>query len=96
MGLFLVPAYLESRQIVISFKTIPTSLYLQTGCGNSELCFKSFFFFFHRMYVCLHQETNKHVVRNNYQNNSSGFEGQFVTSSSDWIHSLSSPCKSER
>lgn len=92
MFLFLIPAYLESRQIVMSFKTIPRSSYSQTSCGNSDLNP----IFFHRTYSSLHWETNKHIVNNSHQKNSSGLEGRFVTSSSDWIHSLSLLCKSER
>lgn len=34
MFAFLIPAYLESRRAVISFKTIPRGLYLQTSCGK--------------------------------------------------------------
>lgn len=34
MFAFLISASLESRRAVISFKTIPRSLYLQTSCGK--------------------------------------------------------------
>lgn len=51
MFLFLIPAYLESRQIVISFKTIPRSSYSQTNCGNSDLNSVFFFFFTEHMAV---------------------------------------------